>query len=158
MNLRKVIFQMMVSIDGFFEGPNRELDWHRVDEEWNEYARDLLDNVDILVFGRVTYQLMAGYWPSAKEDDPTIANKMNGLQKIVFSKTLGKAEWQNTRLVHESIEDEILAIKQKPGKDIAIFGSSDLALTLIRQNLIDEFRIFVNPIILGNGKPLFRGI
>jgi dihydrofolate reductase len=158
--MRKVIFQMMVTLDGYFEGPNREIDWHNVDEEFNEYAVDLLSSVDTLLLGRVTYELMSGYWPtpSATSDDPIVANKMNTLPKIVFSKTLEKAEWENTRLVKENIGEEISKLKQQPGKDLAIFGSSDLALTFIHLNLIDEYRIIVNPVVLGKGKPLFKGI
>ncbi len=158
--MRKVIFQMMITLDGFFEGPNRELDWHNVDEEFNEYANDLLSAVDVLLFGRVTYELMASYWPSpsATTNDPIIADKMNNLPKIVFSKTLKKVEWKNTRLVKENIAEEISKLKQQPGKDLAIFGSSDLALSLIQMDLIDEYRIIVNPVVLGNGKPLFKGI
>lgn len=158
--MRKVIFQMMVSLDGFFEGPNGEIDWHNVDEEFNEYSADLLSSVDALLFGRVTYELMTSYWPtpSATSDDPIIANKMNSLPKIVFSKTLEKAEWENTRLVKENIGEEILNLKQQPGKDLAILGSSNLAATFIQLGLIDEYRIIVNPVVLGKGNPLFQGI
>lgn len=150
----------MISLDGFFEGPNREIDWHNVDEEFNEYAIDLLDNVDVLLFGRVTYELMANYWPtlSATTDDPIVASKMNSLPKIVFSRTLEKADWNNTRLVKENIAEEVSKLKQQPGKDLAIFGSSDLALSFIKLSLIDEYRIIVNPLVLGEGKSLFKGI
>lgn len=158
--MRKIIFQMMVSLDGYFEGPNKELDWHRVDDEFNGYAADLLDSVDTLLFGRITYQLMTGYWPSAEAmtNDPIIAKKMNGLSKIVFSKTLTKADWNNTRLVKENAAQEISNLKQQPGKDMAIFGSSDLVVSLMLSNLIDEYRIFVNPVVLGSGKPLLKGL
>src|SRR5205085_11643140 len=96
--MRNVFLFMMVTLDGFFEGPNQEIDWHNVDEEFNEFAIDQLDDVDTLLFGRVTYQLMASYWPtqSAKENDPIVADKMNTVPKIVFSKTLDKAEWNNS--------------------------------------------------------------
>ncbi|MFA5105341.1 MAG: dihydrofolate reductase family protein [Candidatus Micrarchaeia archaeon] len=160
--MRKVIFQMMVSLDGYFEGPNHELDWHGpvVDAEYNEYAAEFLDSIDTLVFGRVTYQLMAGYWPSkeALKDDPVIAAKMNSLKKVVFSRTLDNAEWENSRLAKDNPAAEVWKLKNLPGKDIAIFGSSDLSLELIDAGLIDEYRIMVNPIVLGAGKPLFRGI
>jgi dihydrofolate reductase len=159
-SLRKVIFQMMVSLDGYFEGPNREIDWHVVDGEFNDYADEFLRSVDILVFGRVTYQLMAGYWPTpdAIKNDPIIAERMNSLSKIVFSRTLQKVEWQNTRLVKGDVAREIAKLKQQPGKNIAIFGSSDLTVSLIELGLIDEYRIMVNPVVLGHGKPLFKGI
>jgi dihydrofolate reductase len=99
--MRKVILANLISVDGYFEGPNRELDWHNVDAEFNEQAGEMLNSVDIILFGRVTYQLMASYWPTpdAIKNDPIIAKKMNSLSKIVFSKTLEKAEWENTKLV-----------------------------------------------------------
>jgi dihydrofolate reductase len=131
-----------------------------VDEEFNEYANDLLSKVDTLLFGRVTYQLMADYWPSpsATKDDPGIANKMNNLSKIVFSKTLQKVEWNNSRLVKENIAEEISTMKQQPGKDMVIFGSGSIVSTSMQLGLIDEYRIIVNPVVLGKGKPLFKDI
>ncbi len=158
--MRKLIFQNMVSVDGYFEGPNHEIDWHNVDAEFNEYAIDLLHHVDALIFGRVTYQLMANYWPTsaARTDDPDVAERMNNLPKIVFSRTLKTIEWQNSRLVKENVAGEIKRLKQQPGKDLAIFGSSNLALTLLPLGLIDEIRLFVAPIVLGGGRPLFQGL
>jgi dihydrofolate reductase len=158
--MRKVIFQMLTTLDGFFEGPNREIDWHHMDEELNDFAIEFLNSVDVLLFGRVTYELMAGYWPTpaATTNDPIVAGKMNSLPKVVFSRTLERADWQNTRLVKGSVAEEVARLKGQPGKDLAIFGSSDLALTLIQHGLIDEYRIIVNPVVLGNGKPLFKGI
>ncbi len=157
--MRKIIFQMMTSTDGFFEGPNRELDWHIVDEEFLQSAIDLLNSVDTLLFGRVTYQMMATYWPTpeAIADDPIIAERMNSLPKIVFSKNLDKAEWQNSRLVNGDAAEEVARLKEQSGKDMVIFGSSDLAVSLLKQGLIDEIRIIVNPIVLGSGKTLFKG-
>lgn len=158
--MRKIIFQMAISLDGYFEGPNQELDWHIVDDEFNQYASELLDSVDVMLFGRVTYQLMASYWPTpaARTDDPIIAEKMNRLPKIVFSKTLAKAEWNNTRLVREDVEEEISKLKRQPGKDLVIFGSSDLTLSLSESGLIDEYRLFVMPVFLGAGKPVLQGL
>ncbi|MDP4263698.1 MAG: dihydrofolate reductase family protein [Bacteroidota bacterium] len=158
--MRKVIFQMMISLDGFFEGPNSDISWHKVDEEFNNYAIGFLNEVDTLLFGRLTYELMQGYWPTpgAIKNDPIVAEKMNSLSKIVFSKTLSNAVWNNTRLVRKNIANEVLALKQKPGKDMAIFGSSNLALTFIKHGLIDEYRVFVSPLVLGKGKTLFSGI
>ncbi len=159
--MRKVIFQNMISLDGFFEGSNKwEIDWHVVGDEFNEFAIDALKSYDVLVFGRVTYQGMASYWTSleAKKDDPIVAGLMNGIQKIVFSRTLDKADWDNTRLVKSDAAQEIARLKQQPGKDIAIFGSADLAAELIKNDLIDEYRIFINPVVLGQGQPLFQGL
>ena len=157
--MRKVILFNMVTLDGYFEGPNGEIDWHYVDEEFNEFAHYQLDSADGLLFGRVTYQLMASYWPTdlASTNDPIIAAKMNTLPKIVFSRTLEKADWNNTRLVKENVAEEISRLKQQPGRDLLLFGSAGLASTLAQLGSIDEYRIMVNPIVLGNGKPLFRG-
>jgi dihydrofolate reductase len=158
--MRKLIFQMVVSLDGYFEGPAGEIDWHNVDGEFNEYAADLLSSVDILLFGRVTYGIMAAYWPTpaAINDDPIIAEKMNSLNKIVFSRTLPAAAWNNTRLVKVGAAEEVVKLKQQPGRNIAIFGSSGLALTFIEHGLIDEYRIIISPVVLGGGKLLFKGI
>jgi len=103
---------------------------------------------------------MAKYWPTpaAATDDPIVADKMNRLPKIVFSRTLSSVDWQNTRLVKGNMAEEISKLKQQPGKDLIIFGSANLAATFIQHGLLDEFRIMVNPVVLGNGKPLFKGI
>jgi dihydrofolate reductase len=159
--LRKVIVSNMVTLDGFFAGPNGELDWNVVDEEFNKYAFDLLNAVDTLLFGRVTYQGMASYWPTpaAITADPIIADKMNTIPKVVFSKTLDKVEWgkwNNARLVKDNIADEISKLKQQPGKDMVIFGSGSIVSTLTQLGLIDDYRMIVNPVVLGSGQPLFK--
>jgi dihydrofolate reductase len=158
--MRKVLFFMLTSLDGYFEGPNREIDWHNVDDEFNEFSIDQLNSVDMLLFGRVTYEMMASFWPTpfAIQTDPIVANKMNAMPKIVFSRTLTKAEWQNTRLIKANFAEEISKLKQQRGKDLIILGSSDLAVTFLQAGLLDEIRILINPIILGNGKPLFKGL
>jgi len=158
--MRKLFFFMLTSLDGFFEGPNADISWHNVDEEFNQFAIEQMNELDTLFFGRVTYQGMASYWPTefAIQSDPEIAGKMNSIRKYVFSKTLEKADWNNTTLVKENIPEAIAQLKQQPGKDIGIFGSSDFAVTLLPHGLIDEFRIMVNPVVLGQGKPLFQGI
>ena len=158
--MRKVFLFNMVTLDGFFEGPNQDISWHHVDDEFNEFAIDQLKEVDTLLFGRVTYEGMASYWPTefAIRDDPIVAGLMNNLPKIVFSKTLEKAEWSNSRLIKENVPEEVSKLKQQPGKDIAIFGSSDLAVTLAESGLIDEYRIIVNPVFWGGGTPLLKGI
>jgi dihydrofolate reductase len=150
----------MVTLDGFFEGPNQDISWHHVDDEFNEFAIQQLNEIDTLLFGRVTYQGMASYWPTefAIRDDPIVAGLMNSLPKIVFSKTLEKAEWTNSRLIKENVPEEVSKLKRQPGKDIAIFGSSNLAATLAESGLIDEYRIIVNPVFLGGGTSLLKGI
>lgn len=157
---RKLIHQMMISVDGYFEGPDKNIDWHTADKEFDKYAINFLDNLDVLIFGRTTYELMASYWPtaSALKDDPIVAEKMNKLRKVVVSETLEKAEWNNTELIKTNVAEKIGKLKDQPGKDMAIFGSSDLSLTLIPHRLIDEYRIFISPVLLGNGNSLFKGL
>lgn len=149
-----------MSLDGFFEGPNHAIDWHNVDEEFNQFAIAQLNSADMLLFGRGTYELMAGFWPTATaiQTDPVTAEPMNRLPKIVFSRTLSRVTWQNTRLVKENIFEEIKRLKAQPGKDLLILGSSNLSVSLLQRNLIDEFRLLVNPVVLGKGTALFQGI
>jgi dihydrofolate reductase len=159
-DMRNVFLFMMVSLDGFFEGPHQEIDWHNVDDEFNDFAIKQLDEIGTLLFGRVTYQLMASYWPTpaALADDPIVAEKMNTTPKVVFSTTLDTVDWDNTRLVRGDAAAEVAKLKQQPGKDLAIFGSADLTTSLLQAGLVDELRIMVAPVALGNGKPLFTGL
>ena len=158
--MRKVFLFNMTTLDGYFEGPNQDISWHNVDEEFNEFAIEHLDEIGTLLFGRVTYQGMASYWPTefAISNDPEVAGRMNSLPKIVFSRTLDKAEWNNSKLVKENAVEEVSKLKQEPGKDIAIFGSSELAVTVAESGLIDEYRIIVNPVFLGGGTTMLNGI
>jgi dihydrofolate reductase len=158
--MRKLFVFNLVTLDGYFEGPNRDISWHNVDAEFNEYAVAMLNSADTLLFGRVTYDLMAGYWPTADaiKNDPIVAEKMNSLPKIVFSRTLEKTAWHNTRLVKGNVEEEIKKMKTQPGKDMALLGSGTIVTECAQSGLIDEYRIMVNPVVLGNGKPLFKGI
>ncbi len=158
--MAKLIVFNLITLDGFFEGPNHDLSWHNVDKEFNEFAIENLNSIGGLVFGRVTYQLMASYWSTKQgfEDDPLVAAKMNSLPKYIVSKTLDKVEWNNSKLIKESITDEIRKLKSSSNKDIDIFGSGKLISSLIGTDLIDEFRVLVNPVILGKGIPLFTNI
>ncbi len=158
--MRKLFLFMMVTLDGFFEGPNQSIDWHHVDEEFNDFAIDQLREVDTLLFGRVTYEGMASFWPTqfAREDDPIVAGMMNSMPKIVFSRTLDRADWENSRLVKENMAEVVSKLKQHPGKDLAIFGSANLTASLLQMGLVDELRLMVNPVILGSGTPVFKGI
>ncbi len=158
--MRRVLFFMLTSLNGFYEQGRWEIDWHNVDDEFTRFAIEQLESVDTLLFGRATYEGMASYWPTpaAVADSPATAEQMNSLPKIVFSKTLHKAEWNNTRLVRGDAAEEIKKLKEQPGKDMIILASSDLAASLAEHGLIDEYRIMVNPIALGEGKPLFQGM
>ena len=158
--MRNVIVSMMVTLDGYFAGPNGEIDWHVTGEEFNEYAIALLDSVDTLIFGRVTYSGMASYWPTptALKNDPEVAGKMNELSKIVFSKTLDKVEWQNSRLIKEIDRSVIQKMKAQPGKDLAIFGSGSIVSAFTQLGLIDEYRLLYNPVVFGSGLRFFQDI
>lgn len=158
--MRKVIVFNMITLDGFFSGPNGEIDWHQTDEEFNDFAVEQLNTLDTLLFGRVTYEGMASYWstPMAIQNDPVVAGQMNSIAKIAFSRTLDRVEWQNTRLVKDHIAEEITKLKQQPGKDMAIFGSGNLTVEFTRLGLVDEYRLIINPVVLGEGVPLFKGL
>ncbi len=156
--MRKLVFFNLMTLDGIFEGPNRDIGWHNVDEEFNEFAIEQLRAAGELVFGRVTYQLMAGYWPTAGEDDPVVAELMNATQKAVFSRTLDRVEWNNTRLIQGEAADGMRQLKEQPGGLLCILGSANLSATFIQHGLIDEYRIMVNPLLLGKGIPLFQGL
>lgn len=157
--MRNLILFNLQSLDGFFEGPGHDTSWHNVDDEFNEYVWENIKGVDTILFGRVTYELMASFWPSAEalRDDPVTADLMNTWPKAVFSHTLKKADWSNTRLFTCEAVDEVRRLKEIPGKDLIVFGSANLAASLTRAGLIDEYRLMVNPVILGKGTPLFQG-
>jgi dihydrofolate reductase len=157
-DMRRLFWQMSVTLDGFMEGPNRELDdtAQVVDEDFDDrYANDMLQSIDAVLLGRRTYELFADYWPSATGPD---AHRLNELPKLVFSRTLEKVEWRNSRLVKENIGEEVTRLKHQPGNDIALFGSADLASTFLRLGLIDEYRILVSPVVLGGGTPMFKDV
>lgn len=160
--MRKVIVSNLVSLDGYYAGPNGEIDWfvNIPDKEFENYAIDLIKSVDTMLFGRVTYELMASYWPTAKPDtnDQRIIDAMNDYPKIVFSKTLKKADWKNTRLVNGDVAQEVAKLKQQPGKDMVVYGSGTIVSALAQKGLIDDWRIFIVPVVLGKGKVLFEGV
>jgi dihydrofolate reductase len=158
-NMRKIIMFNLVTLDGYFEGPKKwDINWHRVDEEFNEFSVDQLSHAGGLIFGRVTYEGMAAYWPTpaAINDDPVVAGKMNSILKVVFSNTLDKTEWNNTRLIRGDAVEEMTKIKAQAGNDLLLFGSAKLASTFTQHDLIDEYRLMVNPVVLGEGEPLFK--
>ncbi|MFI5136275.1 MAG: dihydrofolate reductase family protein [Sphingobacteriales bacterium] len=130
-----------------------------VDGEFLNYAEDMLNSVDCILFGRKTYQMMAPYrtTPEAKSNHPVIAAKMNGLPKIVFSKTLDNVEWKNTTLVKDDLKNTILKLKEEPGKDMVILGSGSIVSIFTQMGIIDEYRFIINPVILGDGNLQFAG-
>ena len=156
--MRRLFSFNMITLDGLFEGQDHNIGWHNVDAEFNEFAIAQLNEIGTLLFGRITYQMMASYWPTSEavKNDPVVADLMNRLPKIVVSKTMAIAEWNNTSLIKDQIASEILKLKKQSGQDLAIFGSANLISTLMRMDLIDEHRVMVNPVILGTGTPLFQ--
>jgi len=157
--MRKIIVSNFVSLDGYFAGPNDDLSWHNVNDEFLQYAEDMLNSVDVILFGRITYQMMKAYWTmdSVKVSDPVIAGKMNNLPKIVLSKTLDKVDWGNSSLLKDDIEQKMRDLKSQSGKDIVILGSGSIVSAFTQMGIIDEYRIFINPVILGGGKLHFTG-
>jgi dihydrofolate reductase len=156
MDMPKLIVSNLMSLDGYFEGPNHERDWFLLDGDFFEYVRELLGEAGTLLFGRRTYEMMAAHWPAAPADET--AYKMNHLPKIVFSGTLDKAEWNNTSIVKDSYAEEILKIKQSGKGDLVLLGSAMLASHFLQYGLIDEYRVILNPVLLGAGQPLFPDI
>ena len=157
--MRKIILMMSVSVDGFIEGPNREIDWHMVDDELHRHFNEQAGAMGGFLSGRVTHELMAGFWPTA-DQDPSSTEPMvefsriwRDTPKIVFSKTLERADW-NTEVVREVVPEEVQSLKDQPGGDLAL-GGADLAAAFRRHDLIDEYRIYVHPVVIGRGKPLF---
>jgi dihydrofolate reductase len=153
--MAKLIMWNLTTLDGYVEGPGRDISWHNDvwGEELERFSMEQGNAAGALMFGRVTYELMAGYWPSASGE---IADFMNALPKYVFSRTLKTSDWNNTRIFGENVPETVAKLKRETAKDIYLFGSADLASTLIAHRLIDEFRIAVAPVLLGEGTPLFK--
>jgi|SRR5436190_6478134 len=157
--MKKIVLWMSISVDGYFEGPDRDISWHRVDDEFHQYVNDRLAAMSAFLHGRVTYELMADFWPTA-DQDPSISAPMaefagiwRGMPKIVYSRTLERADW-NTTIVREVVAEDVRRLKDGSGGDLTI-GGADLAATFRRFDLIDEYQLYVHPVILGAGRPLF---
>jgi dihydrofolate reductase len=160
--MRKILYWVHESVDGFIEGPNGEFDWPAMGPELSAYSRALNDRIDTFLYGRVTWDMMSSFWPHAEsmstdEHDLQFAPVWRATPKIVFSRTLEKADW-NTRVIGENLAEELTALKQQPGKDLLLTGGSNLPTTLTRLGLIDEYHIVVHPVVLGGGKPLFQDL
>jgi dihydrofolate reductase len=160
--MAKVMVFNSVSVDGYFTGRGGDLGWaHRADDpEWNEFVSGNAQGPARLLFGRVTYEMMAGYWPTkqAATDAPAVAEGMNNFEKIVFSRTLHEVTWKNTRLMKGDLANEVRQLKKGPGPDIVIMGSGTIVSQLARENLIDEYQLITIPVVLGAGKTLFDGL
>ena len=165
--MRKIHLFVTLSLDGYFEGPNHDLSWHNADDEFNKYAIEQLRDTGLILFGRRTYQLMEGFWPKAAVDPGTsldnreIARLINNTEKIVFSRTLDSVQetenWKNVKLRRKVDPVEMRRLKEMPGKDIWV-GTSDLAVSFIKEDLIDEFRFMINPVVVGGGRRIFEGL
>ncbi|MFE9994387.1 dihydrofolate reductase family protein [Streptomyces avermitilis] len=157
--MRKIVLMMSVSLDGYIEGPNREIDWHLVDDEVHQHFNDTLREMGAFLSGRVTYQLMADFWPTADADPAStgpvadFARIWRNMPKIVFSRTLEHAGWHTT-IVRDLVVEDIHALKAQEGGDLAL-GGADLAAEFMRHDLVDEYRVYVHPVLLGRGKRLF---
>ncbi len=159
--MRKLIVFNMVSLDGFIADAKGDMRWaHRSDPEWNDFVRGNASGGGELLFGRVTYDMMASYWPTpmAAQNDPVVAKQMNDLPKVVFSRSMEKATWHNTTLVKSDIAEEVRTMKSRAGKDMVIFGSASIISQLEQAGLIDEYQLVVNPVLLGSGKSMFEGM
>jgi dihydrofolate reductase len=162
--MRRLVLFMHTSLDGFVAGPNREMDWIHVDDEMFEYAGKQTDMADTALYGRVTYQMMESYWPTAADQPNATKHDIqhsrwyNSVIKVVVSKTLQQENLANTKIISDNIAEEIKRTKQEPGKNILMFGSPSVVHLLMQDNLIDDYWLFINPLLLGTGIPLFQNI
>lgn len=162
--MRNLIFFMHTSLDGLVAGPNGEMNWIKVDDELFDFVGTMTDQADTALYGRVTYEMMEGYWPTAG-DEPNASKHdkehsawYNKVAKVVLSRTITVEGLKNTTVISQDLASNINAIKKQEGKNILIFGSPAASQSLLNEGLIDEFWLFVNPIILGQGRPLFENI
>jgi dihydrofolate reductase len=161
--MRKLVVFNHVSLDGYFVDANGDMSWAKADHqdaEWNAFVAGNASGGGVLVFGRITYELMAGFWPTpfAIESMPAVAEGMNKMPKVVFSRTMDRASWNNTTLVKGDLAAEMRKLKQAPGEGMAILGSGSIVAQLAQEGLIDEYQIVVNPVVLGAGRTMFEGV
>ena len=159
--MRKLIVFNQVSLDGYIADARGDMSWaHKNDPEWNVFAAENAGGDGVLLFGRVTYDLMANYWPTpaALKNAPAVAEGMNRMQKVVFSRKMKKAAWQNTTLVKKDIVGAVRKLKSERGPGMVILGSGSIVSQLTQAGLIDEYQMVVNPVVLGKGKTMFAGI
>ena len=157
--MRKIFLFMNVSLDGYIEGPGHDLSWSHSDG-FEAFSPGQSQEVDTILFGHRTYEMMKAFWPTAQaaEFAPDIAQFMNEKLKVVASHTSFEPGWKNVMVIRENVVEEVKKIKEQPGKTIAIFGSNNLCASLVRAGLIDEFQLLLNPVVLGEGTTLFKGL
>jgi dihydrofolate reductase len=162
--MRKIIVFNLITLDGFYAGENDDISWHQVDDEFNKFAIEQTQEFGGLIFGKTTYKIFEDFWPVALKDPKTspddrkIAQIIDDMWKIVFSKTLKNVTWNNTKLYHDIDVKEVESWKKYDGKDLAIFGSGTIVQQFAKLGLIDEYRLMVNPVVLGKGKAMFNGV
>ncbi len=162
--MRNLIFFMHTSLDGYVAGPSGEMDWIKFDDALFDFVGTMTESADTALYGRVTYEIMQSYWPNAgakpnaSKHDIEHSTWYNKVSKVVLSKTMSKEVNKNTQVISDHLSENINELKNQDGKNILIFGSPGASQSLLNQGLIDEFWLFVNPIILGNGMPLFKDI
>jgi dihydrofolate reductase len=162
--MKRIIAFTLVSVDGYFTGPNGEIDWFMSDKEDQEFSSQQSKSTDTLIFGRTTYEMMAGYWPTpeAVRDDPGVAGILNTAPKIVFSKSMKPVKdgpvWKNVTVLHEINPEEIRKMKEQGEGDMAILGSGTIVQQFANFGLIDEYGLLVIPVVLGAGKYLFKDV
>jgi dihydrofolate reductase len=158
--MRTLASFILTSLDGFYEGPNGELDWPIMDEEFNDFAIRQLDEAETLGFGRATYEHMAAHWPTdqAQANDPAITSRMNTKPKLVFSTVLERAGWANTTIIAGEAVEQIETLKTSPSGELLLLGSAHLTAHLAAAGVLDELRIMVCPIAIGQGRSLFEGL
>jgi len=150
-----------VSLDGYFVDAKGDMSWaHKRDPEWSAFVAENTRGGSVLMFGRVTYDLMAGFWPAeaALKSFPDVAERMNSGPKVVFSRTMDKASWNNTKLIKGDLPAEVRKMKQQPGDPMVIMGSGTIISQLTEARLIDEYQIVMTPMVLGKGRTMFDGI
>ena len=157
--MKKIIAVEWLSLDGYFSDSNNGTDWFVSDEETWKYLLKMFTSFDTIVLGQVTYEMFAAYWPKPNPADPNpkeLIDFMNYSRKVVFSKSLKKAEWNNSVLMKNIVPEEINKLKQESGKNIVIFGSGSIVSQLTKLRLIDEYQFLINPVFLGSGKTIFK--
>ena len=159
--MTKLVVYNAMSLDGYFTDANGDMSWaHKRDPEWQAFVSENASGGGQLLFGRVTYELMASFWPTplAAQSNPIVVERMNSLRKFVFSTTLKNAAWNNTTLLKGDLPAEVRKLKQEPGPNIVIMGSGSIVAQLADAGLVDEYQIVLNPMVVGNGRTLFEGV
>ncbi len=158
--MRKLTVFNFITLNGFYKGKNEDISWHKHGDEESAFAAEGSKSGSVLLFGRVTYQMMESYWPTqmAKQNSPDVAEGMNQSEKVVFSRTLKSTNWDNSRIVRTNPVEEVKRMKKENGSDLTVLGSGTIVTQLAENNLIDTYMLMVDPVVLGEGTPIFQGI